>query len=104
MAPHPLPPGIREEDVISLNPQDVPVVRTREVVRPQDDDPSVETPGRMWIIPSTPNSSYLPSAASDLMIRQEYYNLLVAILWSLYRQSQGAQLKRDFPTIPSGFQ
>ncbi|KAJ7222362.1 hypothetical protein GGX14DRAFT_663408 [Mycena pura] len=31
------------------------------------------------------------------MVRQEYHNVLAAILWFLYRQSQVAKLKDDFP-------
>ncbi|KAJ7284086.1 hypothetical protein C8J57DRAFT_1677923 [Mycena rebaudengoi] len=87
--PQPLPPGLWEE--LPLNLQDLPSGERRRVVRPQCADPNVTTPDNMWIIPSTQNSAYLPSAASDLMIRQEYYNLLAA---------QVAQLKRDFPPAP----
>jgi hypothetical protein len=89
-----LHPSLREEDLIPLNPQDLPSAERRRVVRPQNADSEVTTPDHMWIIPS---AQHLPFADSDLMIRQEYYNLLAAVLWSLYRQSQAAQLKRDFP-------
>ncbi|KAJ6553481.1 hypothetical protein DFH09DRAFT_1495827 [Mycena vulgaris] len=108
--PQPLPPGLREKDIIALNLQELPAAERRRVVRPHDDDPQVETPEHMWIIPSAQNSAYLPfaaylpSAGSDLMIRQEYYNLLAAVLWSLYRQSQVAQLKRDFPSASEATQ
>jgi hypothetical protein len=93
----PLHPSLREEDLIHLNLQELPSAERRRVIRPQYADPKVTTPDRMWIIPSMQDSLYLPSPASGLMIRQEYYNLLAAVLWSLYRQSQAAQLKRDFP-------
>ncbi|KAJ7908022.1 hypothetical protein B0H13DRAFT_1879022 [Mycena leptocephala] len=44
MPSHPLPPGIREQDVVSLNLQNVPAAGVRQVVRPQDDDSSVRHP------------------------------------------------------------
>ncbi|KAJ7285144.1 hypothetical protein C8J57DRAFT_1217434 [Mycena rebaudengoi] len=51
---------------------DLPALERRRVVRPQAE---VTTPEYMWIIPSS-RSKYLPSMGSDLMIRQEYYNLI----------------------------
>jgi hypothetical protein len=95
----PIPLGLLETDLVPINLQDLHSVERRRVVRPQNADPEVTTPEYMWVIPSARDSVYLPFADSDLMIRQEYYNLLAAVLWSLYRQSQSqvAQLKRDFP-------
>ncbi|KAJ7102740.1 hypothetical protein C8R44DRAFT_808468 [Mycena epipterygia] len=56
----------------------------------------------MWIIPLAEDPSYLPSAASRLMIRQEYYNILVALLWYLDRKRDAApdDMKRTFPVPP----
>ncbi|KAJ7227829.1 hypothetical protein B0H12DRAFT_1148442 [Mycena haematopus] len=96
-SPQPLHPNLLEKDLIHLDMLELPSPERRRVVRPQCDDPGVITPDHMWIIPSTQGSSYLPSAGFALMIRQEYHNLLAAVLWSLDRQSRVAQLKRDFP-------
>ncbi|KAJ7749022.1 hypothetical protein DFH07DRAFT_961854 [Mycena maculata] len=94
---HLLAPGLREEDLISLRLH-LPTVERTLVVRPLDVPPQVKTPRHMWIIPSR-DSMYLPSAGSDLMIRQEYNNILAAVLSSLYCQSRVAQLKWDFPDL-----
>jgi hypothetical protein len=93
--PTPLHPALG--DVISLD-LPLPTVERTPVVRPCDAPPQVTTPRHMWIIPNQlQKSMHLPSAGSDIMIRQEYYNILVAVLSSLYRQLRVAQLKRDFP-------
>ncbi|KAF8215965.1 hypothetical protein K438DRAFT_619165 [Mycena galopus ATCC 62051] len=95
--PQPPYPGLQQTDPF-LGLEFRPVER-RRVIRPQHADSNVATPDHMWVIPMQ-DSPYLPSAHSDLLIRQEYYDLLAAILWSLHRQSQVAQLKRDFPPAP----
>ncbi|KAF7361413.1 hypothetical protein MSAN_01174400 [Mycena sanguinolenta] len=93
----PLPFGLREGDLIFLDINDIPSPERRRVVRPQFADPNVKTPNYMWVVPSRQGSPFLPSAGFNIMIRQEYYNLLAAVLWSLCRQSQVANLKQDFP-------
>ncbi|KAJ7451087.1 hypothetical protein FB451DRAFT_710474 [Mycena latifolia] len=98
--PQPLHPRLQEPDIINLSLEDLPTIERRPVVRPQYDGPAVITPDHMWIIPRIPStqySRYLPSATTSLMVRQEYYDLLAAVLWSLFRQSQVAQMEEDFP-------
>ncbi|KAJ6510587.1 hypothetical protein C8R45DRAFT_1068582, partial [Mycena sanguinolenta] len=97
-APQPLPFGLREGDIIFLNMNDLPSPERRRVVRPQFTDLNVETPNYMWIIPRRPDSPFLPSRGFDIMVRQEHHDLLVAVLWSLYRQSRVACMKDDFPS------
>ncbi|KAJ7222355.1 hypothetical protein GGX14DRAFT_663370 [Mycena pura] len=91
-----LHPGIRETDIIRLQLHDLPSAERIPVVRPQDADPKVKTPEHMWTGSTRTNPS-----PEVVMVRQEYYNVLSAILWSLYRQSQAARLKDDFPLTHS---
>ncbi|KAJ7505276.1 hypothetical protein B0H11DRAFT_2220732 [Mycena galericulata] len=65
----PFHPYLREEYITSFNPQDLPAPERRPVVRPQDDDSSVKTPGHIWIIPNARDSQHLPSASWDIMRR-----------------------------------
>ncbi|KAJ6558261.1 hypothetical protein B0H19DRAFT_1070794 [Mycena capillaripes] len=72
----------------------------RAVVRPQNAHDAVKTSDFMWLVPKSKisaTSGYLPTPHQDLLIRQEYLNLIGAILWSLHRQRLVAQLKDDFP-------
>ncbi|KAJ6607855.1 hypothetical protein B0H10DRAFT_2070052 [Mycena sp. CBHHK59/15] len=104
-APHlpRLPPKIPESVVLRLtlenplSPQRVPVVR------PPHDVPDVKTRAHMWVIPRAKDPSYLPSAGSRLMVRQEYYNILVALLWYLDRKREAAPTdrKQTFPDLPA---
>jgi hypothetical protein len=96
----PLTYGLQEKDLVRLNLRDIPVVVKRPVIRPTDAAADVPTPADIWVIPSAQNSrtsEFLPMADSELMIRQEYHNLLCAILGSLRRQRSAAFQKRDFP-------
>jgi hypothetical protein len=90
-------PGLLETDILRLDVSALPPVERRLVVRSPGAEPKVKTPEWMWVIPSTEDLPFLPCSGADVMIRQEYHDLLSAILWSLYRQSQVAQLPRDFP-------
>ncbi|KAF7333419.1 hypothetical protein MVEN_02357700 [Mycena venus] len=57
----------------------------------------------MWVIPRAKDPSYLPSASSRLLLRQEYYNILVALLWYLDRKREAApaDMKQAFPDSPA---
>ena len=90
-----LHPDIRESDITPLKLSDLPEPQRKLVVRPPNADPDVETPEYMRMIPES-DDPRLPFK-EDIMVRQEYHNVLAAILWFLYRQSQVAKLKDDFP-------
>ncbi|KAJ7271220.1 hypothetical protein C8J57DRAFT_1468336 [Mycena rebaudengoi] len=57
----------------------------------------------MWVMPPAQHPRYLPSASSHLLLRQEYYNILVALLWYLDRKREAAptHMKRTFPDPPA---
>ncbi|KAJ7222360.1 hypothetical protein GGX14DRAFT_663393 [Mycena pura] len=93
--PQSLHPDIREADIVRLQLNELPAAQRIHVVRPLNADPKVETPEYMWIIPQSDNA--LLPFTEPVMVRQEYYNVITAILWSLYRQSQVAPLKNQFP-------
>ncbi|KAJ7222368.1 hypothetical protein GGX14DRAFT_663464 [Mycena pura] len=93
--PQSLHSDIRENDITHLKLSDLPEPQRKLVVRPPNADPDVETPEYMWMIPES-DDPRLPFK-EDIMVRQEYHNVLVAILSSLYRQSQVAPQKKEFP-------
>ncbi|KAJ7445892.1 hypothetical protein FB451DRAFT_1568005 [Mycena latifolia] len=101
-SPADLPPLLPESSVLRLMeeplaPQRVPVVR------PPHGAPDVKTPSYMWVIPCAKDSRYLPSAGSRIMVRQEYYNILVALLWYLDRKREAAphDMKETFSASPT---
>ncbi|KAJ7208233.1 hypothetical protein GGX14DRAFT_633784 [Mycena pura] len=99
----PLPPNIPESAVFRLTVEDPPSPQRVPVVRPPDDVPDVKTRTHMWVLPLAKDPSYLPSASSRLLIRQEYYSILVALLWYLDRKREAApaDMKQAFPDPPA---
>ncbi|KAJ7742702.1 hypothetical protein DFH07DRAFT_777638 [Mycena maculata] len=94
-----LPSVNRESAVLRLTVEHPPSPERVPVVRPPDDVPDVKTRAHMWVIPRAKDPSYLPSASSRLLLCQEYYNILVALLWYLDRKREAApaDMKQAFP-------
>lgn len=98
-----LPLNIPESAVLHLTVENPPFPQRVPVIRPPDDVPDVKTRAFMWVLPHAEDLSYLPSASSRILLRQEYYNILVALLWYLDRKREAApaHMKRTFPDSPA---
>ncbi|KAJ7021434.1 hypothetical protein C8F04DRAFT_1140813 [Mycena alexandri] len=98
-----LPPNIPESAVLRLTLENPPSPQRVPVVRPPHDVPDVKMQAHMWVIPRAKDPSYLPSANFPLLLRQEYHNILVALLWYLDRKREAApaHMKQTFPDPPA---
>ncbi|KAJ7347094.1 hypothetical protein DFH08DRAFT_870239 [Mycena albidolilacea] len=90
-----LPLNIPESAVLHLTVENPPSAQRVPVIRPPDDVPDVKTPAFMWVLPHAEDLSYLLSASSRILLRQEYYNILVALLWYLDRKSLDDRIDVD---------
>ncbi|KAF8190009.1 hypothetical protein K438DRAFT_1971494 [Mycena galopus ATCC 62051] len=94
-------PHVPRLPLLRLAVEDPPFPQRIPVVCPPDDVPDVKTRAHMWVIPRVEDPRYLPSASFRLLLRQEYYNILVALLWYLDRKREAAppDMKRTFPVL-----